>query len=72
MRPELPAQYRGLVAARTLSDAEGDKLRAYYRSLDADYRQLEEASRLLANPRLAAVQDLAWALINTPAFLFNH
>jgi hypothetical protein len=24
------------------------------------------------NKRLAATQDLAWALINTPAFLFNH
>ena len=33
---------------------------------------LERARRLLANPRLAAVQDLAWALINSPAFLFNH
>jgi hypothetical protein len=27
---------------------------------------------MLVNPRLAAVQDLAWALINSPAFLFNH
>jgi WD40 repeat protein/mono/diheme cytochrome c family protein len=26
----------------------------------------------LANPRLTAVQDIAWALINSPAFLFNH
>ncbi len=25
-----------------------------------------------ANARLTAVQDLAWALLNSPAFLFNH
>ncbi len=28
--------------------------------------------RQLENRRLTAVQDLAWALINSPAFLFNH
>jgi hypothetical protein len=39
---------------------------------DGEYRSLKEAEQLLANPRLAAVQDLAWALINSPAFLFNH
>jgi hypothetical protein len=26
----------------------------------------------LANLRLTGVQDLTWALINTPAFLFNR
>ena len=30
---------------------------------------LEKAS---ANPRLVAAQDLAWALINSPAFIFNR
>ncbi|MFM8633260.1 MAG: hypothetical protein ACKOEX_00350, partial [Planctomycetia bacterium] len=30
------------------------------------------SSGQLANKRLTAVQDLAWALINSPAFFFNH
>ena len=36
-------------------------------------RQDAEQSKLqMANIRLTAAQDLAWALINNPAFLFNH
>jgi hypothetical protein len=44
----------------------------YYLSADSQYRSLEAAHRMVADPRLVAVQDLAWALINSPAFLFNH
>ncbi len=32
----------------------------------------EMSKKQMANPRLTAAQDLAWALINSPAFLFNH
>ena len=32
----------------------------------------EQSTLLMGNKRLTAVQDLTWALINTPAFLFNH
>ncbi len=32
----------------------------------------EQSKAQLANKRLTGVQDLAWALINTPSFLFNH
>jgi hypothetical protein len=32
----------------------------------------ELSAKQLANKRLTGVQDLAWALINTPAFLFNR
>jgi len=32
----------------------------------------EQSKAQLANKRLTGVQDLAWALINNPAFLFNH
>jgi hypothetical protein len=39
----------------------------------AEYkRAIELSHKQLANPRLTAAQDLAWALINNPAFLFNH
>lgn len=32
----------------------------------------QTSARQLANRRLTSVQDLAWALINTPSFLFNR
>jgi hypothetical protein len=36
-------------------------------------RQDAEQSKIqVANKRLTGVQDLTWALVNTPAFLFNR
>ena len=32
----------------------------------------EASKKQLGSMRLTAAQDLAWALINSPAFLFNH
>lgn len=72
LRPTHPAAWRPLLAARELSATERTKLLGYYLTSDGEYRSLQEAEKLLSNPRLAAVQDLAWALINSPAFLFNH
>lgn len=44
--------------------------------LDGQLKQLrqdlENSSAQLANARLAGAQDIAWALVNSPAFLFNH
>jgi hypothetical protein len=33
---------------------------------------VEQSGQQLKNQRLTAIQDLAWALINSPAFFFNH
>jgi hypothetical protein len=30
------------------------------------------STQQVANRRLTVMQDLAWALINSPAFFFNH
>ena len=66
-RPEEPKlkQLRGLVtvASRPLPvDIKLSQLRA----------DVETSKKQLENFRLTAAQDLTWALINNPAFLFNH
>lgn len=57
------------------SPAEQKALMDYYRSLDADLARLTQATANRPQPgnsRLLGAQDLAWALMNTPAFLFNR
>jgi hypothetical protein len=52
-----------------------DTLTAYYRSTDTELAQLQRSVADLVIPpdsRTMAAQDIAWALINTEAFLFNH
>ena len=62
--PRLAELRKALEAARR--PLPGDPgLKELRRALDLSTRQLE-------NRRLTAAQDLAWALINNPAFLFNH
>jgi hypothetical protein len=48
----------------------------YYKTIDADFALLQKQSQELAaqapQGRLRGAQDLVWALINSPAFLFNR
>jgi hypothetical protein len=48
----------------------------YYRSLDGELVRLEaavaESGKVALDKRLAGAQDLVWALVNSPAFLFNR
>jgi hypothetical protein len=50
------------------------KLREMYLAQDKEYARLaaEAAEVPPSDPRVLGAQDLAWVLINTPAFLFNH
>lgn len=61
----------GLVARR-----ERLKLLSEPLPMDARLKELRRAVEIstaqMENQRLTAVQDIAWALINNPAFLFNH
>jgi hypothetical protein len=52
------------------------QLAAHFRTLDPEFARRKQAlanhSRLLGNDRLNGAQDLVWALINSPSFLFDR
>ena len=67
---------------RYLTDPRLQELEAYLAStqkpleedpkLTALKRAVDLSTKQLTNKRLYGAQDIAWALINNPAFLFNH
>jgi len=66
----LPADPKLTELKQTLAKAEEPiRLDPYLVQLREDARA---STRQHENKRLTVVQDLAWALINNPAFLFNH
>ncbi len=74
----LPADIRDIIAkpAEQRTAEETQKLTSMYLSGDSQLQELEakltQAQALDKNRRLTGLQDLAWALINSPAFLFNR
>lgn len=69
-RKPLPIDPKLIELRNTLAEYEkplpiDPKLANYNRAVELSTNQLE-------SPRLTAAQDVAWALINSPAFLFNH
>jgi hypothetical protein len=56
------------------TEAQKANLRGMYLAQDKEYQRLaaEAADAPPADPRVLGAQDLTWALINSPAFLFNH
>jgi hypothetical protein len=78
MGTKLPAEILAVLAvpAEQRNDQQKAQIAAYYRSLDTQLTQLagdvQRSEEGLKNRRLYGMQDLAWALINSPAFLFNR
>jgi hypothetical protein len=73
--PEAIAKIVATPAAQR-TDQQKAELLAHFRSMDGRWAELNavltQASASGANERLIGVQDLAWALINSPSFLFNR
>ena len=75
---QLPEEIAPIVATpkSERSPEQLQKLQDYYLSLDKPLQELQaslqQAQQQALQHRLTGVQDLAWALINNPSFLFNR
>jgi hypothetical protein len=76
--PKLPGPIAAIVAvpANERTAEQNKSLAKYFAELDSDYlklkREVAHSADQLEHQRLVGLQDLAWALINNPAFLFNR
>ena len=73
-RPEDQQAILG-IAPEKRSDQDKTALTNYYRSIDQELARLQRSLAehvVPPNARALGAQDLGWALINSPAFLFNH
>jgi hypothetical protein len=74
----LPAEIAAVLAvpAAERTPEQAAAIAAHYRSLDGELTRLSaeaaKAAEQAKSARAVGVQDLAWALINSPAFLFNR
>jgi hypothetical protein len=77
-RPKLPDAIAAALAVPKdqRTDEQRAAIAAHYRTLDSDLARLTAAVKTAAdqsaNARALGIQDLGWALINSPAFLFNR
>ena len=77
-RGQLPADVAAAlaVAKEKRSPEQKAALTNYFRAADGRYKDMattvQQSAEAQKNRRLLGVQDLAWALINNPAFLFNR
>jgi hypothetical protein len=76
--PTLPKPIADILAvpADKRTAAQSAELKNHYLSQDGEYQRLKqtlaEYSALAPQARLVGAQDLCWAMINSPAFLFNR
>jgi hypothetical protein len=77
LRDQLPANVLQAIAVPLEKRTPEQKAAVanHYRGLDGELQRLQQElanTPAAADDRLIGAQDLAWALINSPGFLFNH